>query len=296
MQAGGNGQSTHLMFAKPPGSVVSLVPSITQSLLDLGCGQSLVGVTKYCPKIEGGSAVKVVGGTHAVDITTIIDLEPELVFANQEENDRADIEALEDAGIKVWVSFPKTVRDALQILWAIARLFKVMKDATARILLIERSLEWVERGEMDSAPKSVFVPIWQDTHPDVGAYWMTFNGETYCDSVLRTCGGANVFRDRQRKYPLDAEFDLGKSEKLEERDTRYPRVSADEVLQLAPDYILLPSEPYEFSAKERAEMRELLSDTPAIRNNRVQSIDGRWLSWHGTMLAHALVELPSVFS
>ena len=289
---GGNGHSTQLTFTQAPTRVVSLVPSMTQSLVDLDCAHSIVGVTEYCPHSGGEPLADVIGGTHAVDIEHIIALAPELVIANLEENDRQDVEAMEQAGLKVWVTFPRSVETAVQILWTIARLFRVSTVVGPKILLIERSLEWVRAGTADLEAKKVFVPIWQEDHPDVGTYWMTFNQDTYCDSVLNSCGGVNIFHDRSRRYPLEAEFKPELEQDPGQRDTRYPRVSAEEVVNLAPQLIMLPSEPYDFSDQSQQLIMDILKDTPAVRDENVIRFDGRWLSWHGTMLAKALAELP----
>jgi ABC-type Fe3+-hydroxamate transport system substrate-binding protein len=296
MTGGDNGYASNLTFVRPPTRVVSLVPSMTQSLLDLDCGQFLVGVTEYCPHIEDEPIAEVVGGTHQIDLKTVTSLNPDLVLANQEENDREDVEALERAGLKVWVTFPKTVQSAVQILWALAKIFNVMKTASPKILLIERSLNWVQRGMSEIVPKSVFVPIWQDQQKDAGPYWMTFNKETYCDSVLKTCGAYNVFRERHRRYPLEAEFNPDLEVDPGDRDIRYPRVGVDEIIERAPELILLPSEPFEFTDQDRQLILELLIETPAVKNGMVIPVDGRWLSWHGTMLAKAIASLPELLS
>jgi ABC-type Fe3+-hydroxamate transport system substrate-binding protein len=253
-----------------------------------------VGVTEYCPTPEKESIAALIGGTHQVDIEKIVSLKPDLILANQEENKRDDIEALERAGLKVWVTFPKTVGSALEILWAIARLFRIMKTAAPKVLLIERSLEWVQRGMGGSDSKRVFVPIWREHHPDLGVYWMTFNSETYCDSVLSTCGGLNIFQGRSRRYPLEAEFDAERALDADGRDTRYPRISVEEIINGDPEVILIPSEPFNFEEQHRKEMAELFADTPAVKKDKLIPVDGRWLSWHGTTLAKALAELPAL--
>jgi ABC-type Fe3+-hydroxamate transport system substrate-binding protein len=269
---------------------------MTQSMIDLEVAHTLVGVTEYCPQPEVEPLAKVIGGTHSIEIEEIKKLEPELVIANQEENDREDVEALEEIGIKVWVTFPKTIQAAIQILWAMARLFDVMGTAAPKILLIERSLEWVQRAMGGSEPRRIFVPIWQEDHPELGTYWMTFNAETYCDSVINTCGGLNVFRERRRRYPLEAEFEPALEEQPGKRDTRYPRVSAEEIVDSAPELILLPSEPFTFGDQHKAKISDGLAETPAVRNENLIEVDGRWLSWHGTAVARALAGLPTLLA
>lgn len=289
-----SGLNPQIAAEKPPPRVVSLVPSLTQSLIDLECDDTLVGVTQYCPRPAGETQAENIGGTHAVDLDKIVTLQPDLILANQEENDRADIEALEEAGLDVWVSFPKSVQDAIETLWLIARVFRVVKEAARKIVLIERSLEWVQRGASQIDARSVFVPIWQAEAPDPGIYWMTFNHDTYCDSVLTACGGCNVFKHRNRRYPLEAEFVRDfPAEQAGERDTRYPRVGPEEVLETSPEIILLPSEPFAFSVEDQRRIADLLRASPAVKNDKIYRIDGRWLSWHGTTLSHALAGLPA---
>ncbi|MER3458192.1 MAG: ABC transporter substrate-binding protein, partial [Chloroflexota bacterium] len=102
--------------------IVSLVPSVTESLFDLGAGHKVVGRTVYCahpaPQVN---VIPAVGGTKNPDIAHILALKPDLVIANQEENRPADVAALQAAGVRVLVSFPRTVRQALDLLWELAR-------------------------------------------------------------------------------------------------------------------------------------------------------------------------------
>ena len=106
----GNGRDKALHFHHPPKRVVSLVPSMTESLFDLGLGDVVVGITDYC--IYPAELLKNlprVGGTKDVSEDEILDLKPDFVIANQEENSRQLVEKLEAAGIRVWVTFPKSV-------------------------------------------------------------------------------------------------------------------------------------------------------------------------------------------
>jgi ABC-type Fe3+-hydroxamate transport system substrate-binding protein len=134
----------------------------------------------------------------------------------------------------------------------------------------------------------VFVPIWLDP-------LMTFNADTYTHDVVRVCGGMNVFAERERLYPLKA--DLGQTEpyspddaRVQGRDTRYPRVTWEEVEAAQPDVILLPSEPFIFTEDHLPLFQKL--DVPAARNNRIHLIDGSLLTWHGTRVAYAMQQLP----
>jgi ABC-type Fe3+-hydroxamate transport system substrate-binding protein len=252
----------------------------------------VVGITDYCIYPAGRVAgLPKVGGTKNPDIERIIGLRPDLVIANQEENRQQDVEALRAAGIAVWVTFPRTVREALNLLWNIMHVFDepVM---VPRIRLIEQTLDWVEgisRAHEDH-PVRVFMPIWLEP-------LMTFNADTYTHDLLQICGGLNVFAERERLYPLAA--DLGQAEPYAEektvgRDTRYPRITLEEVVQAQPDVILLPSEPFAFDETHIPLFKAL--DVPAAQQNRILLVDGSLLTWHGTRLAHALNMLPALLT
>ncbi len=122
---------------------------------------------------------------------------------------------------------------------------------------------------------------------------MTFNYQTYSNDVLAKVGGMNVFAGRQRKYPLEADLGSAEAEEPGDRDTRYPRVTLDEIIEAQPEVILLPSEPYAFDESHKTQIEEWLSETPAVESGRVFLIDGSLLTWHGTRLARAVSELPS---
>lgn len=276
-----------------PRRVISLVPSVTESLFDLKLGDRLVGITDFCIYPEAGVAhLPRVGGTKNPDVETIVQLAPDLVIANQEENRREDVIALQEAGIPVWVTFPKTVPDVFNLLWNIMHLF----DETSmvpRVRLIEQTYDWVAgiSKRYEDTPCKVFAPIWFDP-------LMAFNADTYIHDLLRVCGGTNIFAERQRQFPLDA--DLGEREpypvddpRIAGRDTRYPRVSLEEVVAAQPDVILLPSEPFHFTEAHVSLFAGL--DVPAARTNRMHLLDGSLLTWHGTRIAYALSTLPGYF-
>jgi ABC-type Fe3+-hydroxamate transport system substrate-binding protein len=280
--------------AEPPQRVVSLVPSVTESLFDLNLGSRLVGVTDYCDRPADGVAhLPRVGGTKNPNLERIISLSPNLVIANQEENRQEDVEALQAAGIPVWVTFPRTVREAINLLWQIMYTF----DETSmvpRVRLIEYSIDWIEgiSRAREHLITQVFVPIWLDP-------LMTFNADTYVHDLLRVCGGTNVFAERERAYPLQADLGLRAplppdDPRVQGRDTRYPRVTLDEVQAAQPDVILLPSEPFAFNESHVPLFSAL--DVPAARNGRIHLVDGSLLTWHGTRLAYALNTLPALLS
>lgn len=289
-----NGRTTLLTFTHPPARVVSLVPSVTESLFDLDLGEHLVGITDYCRPPEAALArLTRVGGTRTPDVSTVIGLEPDLIIANMEENTRTAVEALEGAGLKVWVTFPRTVPQALELLWTLIGLFRV-KAPAAKIKALEESLDWTERAAQDGQLVRLFCPIWQEQHESRGIWLMTFNRGTYAHDLLARCGGDNVFAKRDRRYPLAADLGEGEPEDPGERDTRYPRVTLEEVRDCAPQVILLPSEPFAFDQAQGQALMQQLADTPAAQSGRVYHVDGSLITWHGTRLGRALAELPGL--
>lgn len=295
--AGGLFPDPTLIFdQRAPARVVSLVPSTTGSLIDLGLASLLVGCTDFCPLPEAlESRVRKVGGPKTPDVNQILALQPDLVIANQEENSRLPVEELAAGGLTIWLTFPCTVKDAIRDLWTTANLFR-SDAAMQRVALLEREVEWAGYAAESQLPVRYFCPIWQDITEDGTNWWMTFNGETYASDVLTLFGGVNVFADRQRRYPLAAEFDPGKTEPAGSRDTRYPRVALEEIVAASPELIFLPDEPYPYGAKEAQALIEALKETPAARAGRVFTLDGSLITWTGTRLAQALEEIPALFN
>jgi ABC-type Fe3+-hydroxamate transport system substrate-binding protein len=291
-EAGENSPHVHRIRAERPidfvpRRVVSLVPSITETLFDLDVGDRLVAVTDFCTRpAEGVARLPRVGGTKNPDIAKIIALRPDLVILNREENRAADAEALRAAGIPLWITEPRSVRDAIDLLWLVMDVFE-HAAMTYRVRNIEITYEATAHYMTAARPVRVFVPIWRDP-------WMTFNRETYMHDLLHTCGAQNVFADRERRFPLAA--DLGEAapdgDSGAGRDTRYPRITLEEVAAAAPELILLPDEPYLFDDADQAELYTVLAATPAAQNGHIHLVDGSFLTWHGTRLAYALHELP----
>lgn len=283
-------------LAHPPRRVVSLVPSMTESLFELGFDAAVAGVTDYCSLPAGASArLPRVGGPKDASLERILGLAPDLVIANLEENSKELIEQLVAAGVSVWLGFPKTVRESLDDLWTLERIFR-SKNAALQLRLLEDSLKFAQLGLADLPKKRYFCPIWQDVAQDGALWWMTFNRDTYPDDILSLCGGENIFAGRERRYPLEANWGKAAAVAAGQRDVRYPVVSAEEIRAAMPEFILLPSEPYDFQAQDRAKFCALFADTPAVRAGRVICLDGTLITWHGTRLGKALAALPQVFS
>lgn len=288
----GNGhRSKSLIYTHPPERVISLVPSITESLFDLGFGAAVVGITDYCiHPIEQLKNMPRVGGPKTPDTQAILALKPDLVAANMEENPLDIVEELEAAGVKVWVTFPKTIRQSLDVLWLLVGLFQ-SRPAAIRLETLELTVEWAESALEDRKSWRYFCPIWQD---ETG--WMTINSQTYVNDVLRIMGGQNVFADRNFHNPPGNEAATFVQPVTEgNQPIRYPHVTLMDILNAAPEVIILPSEPYAFGGSDLEQFNHLFPDIPAVQQGRIRCIDGSLITWHGTRLARALRELPYLF-
>ncbi len=269
---------------------------MTESLFDLGLGDRVVGITDYCiyPK-ETLFNLPRVGGTKNARIEDILLLEPDLVIANRDENNRETAEYLKAAGIPVWVTFPLTVADVLADLRVITGLFQ-NSAAFIQIDILERAVDWAHIAAEEGAARSYFCPIWFDKLNTETPWWMTFNDQTYCGDLLQMLGGVNVFAERVRYNPITADLGIDKGTKSVHDDARYPRVSLAEVISADPEIILLPDEPYPFWNEHFSEIGELLADTRAMRERSIYIVDGTLIAWHGTRLGSALRELPKYFT
>ena len=196
-----------------------------------------------------------------MDVGRVLGLEPDLVVAVREENTRDDIEEIREAGMPVFVGAPETVEDALGMLRELARWVEA-PEAEAVLDPIERVYGRL-RGAGAGETRRCFVPIWKGPYMSVGS-------DTYVHDVLKVCGGENV---------------CGGS-------TRYPVVALEEVEALKPEVVLLPDEPYPFSAEDLAEFYAL--DIPAAREDRIHLVDGKLLTWYGPRMASSLSQLSAL--
>ena len=204
-----------------PERIVSLVPSLTEALFAFGAGERVVGRTRYClwpPRAVG--KVPTVGGTKKVDVPRLLELEPDLVVAVREENSRENVEMIQGSGVPVFVGAPESVEGAL---WLLRELVRVVEAPRTEAVLnpIERVYGRLREGGGRVQSRRVFVPIWKNPYMSVGS-------DTYAHDVLETCGGENV---------------CGGS-------TRYPVFTLEEVEAAQPEIVLLPDEPYPFSAED----------------------------------------------
>jgi hypothetical protein len=270
-------------LVRPAERVVSLVPSETASVADLAGVERLVGRTDYCVEPLGEvETIPSVGGTKRFDVAAVQALRPDLVLANQEENSRPLVQALMSAGVAVHVSFPCTVDESLEYLGSLSLLLGVDAHRSDLVMKCRAAAERARR-EQQSMAVPVFVPIWKDP-------WMTFDGGAYASDILAICGAHNVFSGRPRLYPLAA--DLGNTrprtgQRVDARDTRYPRIRLEEVIERGARAVLLPDEPYAFSEDDATAFREL-EVSPSLL---VEPVDGKDLFWYGTRAAGAIARI-----
>lgn len=231
--------------------IVSLCPSLTELVFDLGLGDDLVGITDYCVHpADRVTKIEKVGGTKTPDVPRILELAPDIVLLNEEENRRDDADELEEAGVSCHVSFPRTTADTAEMVRSIARALEREAEGEAIARDIEERSGRVRRDAAGATPVSYAYLIWMKPI-------MAVNDDTFVHALLSMAGGVNVF---------------GKSE------TRYPEVTAAELARANPDAVLLSTEPFAFEAKHIAE----LAEATGLPRERFHIVDGEYLSWHGS--------------
>lgn len=234
----------------PAHRVVSLVPSITEALHSVR-PSAVVGATDWCTHPPGLSAARV-RGTKNPDRRAIAALSPSLVVANKEENRELDVRRLREAGIPVWVTDIETVPQAVA---SLERLFDDALQWPRPPWLEEARSLWC--GQVPPVTERVAIAIWRDP-------WMVVGSSTFAGDLARRLGMENVFGD----HP-----------------DRYPTVSLEELDGAGADVVLLPDEPYVFTADDGP---EALAHTPT------RLVSGRLLTWYGPSLIQAHESLQNI--
>lgn len=222
--------------------VVSLVPSITEALATDRPG-SIVAATDWCTH-PADLDVPRVRGTKNPDVRAIRDLAPDLVVANKEENRELDVRRLRDAGMRVWVTDIESVPQALD---SLDRLYELALGWPRPPWLEEARVRW--SGPLPEVTRTVAVAIWRDP-------WMVVGGRTYADDLVRRLGWQNAFGGGER----------------------YPKVELERLDRGDLDLVLLPDEPYVFTADDGPE---------AFRRTPTRLVSGRLLTWYGPAMVEA---------
>lgn len=225
--------------------VVSLVPSITEALFDLGLTENeVIGRTKFCIHPESKvKKVPVIGGTKNINIDKIRALQPDLILANKEENIKEQVEALMD-DFKVIVTNVETIEDNYYLLKTLGNLFNKEERAQQFNLKI---YEVLEQAKLDSPVKIAYL-IWKNPY-------MTIGSDTFIHRILSEIGFENIFKNR----------------------TRYPEIQIEDLAEA--EIIMLSSEPFPFKEKHIEEMKAFYPD------KKIMIVDGEAFSWYGTHIA-----------
>lgn len=240
-----------------PERVVSLVPSWTETLFELGAGDRLVGATRYCVEpAEGLRSVARVGGTKNPKLEKIAELEPDLVLVNTEENRAEDIDWLRSR-FAVYESIPRTVRQAAATVRELGKLLGAEREAGAILLEIEAQIARGEAEALTHGTVRVLYAIWKKP-------WMSVSRDTYIHDVLSKAGATNVTANWH---------------------DRYPELSPDDWRDLRIELVILPDEPWEFEPDDRDELAASGALDPGCD---IALVDGKDFCWHGARTARGL--------
>jgi len=235
-----------------PQRIISLVPSQTELLFDMGLRDEVVGITKFCIHPDEWFRTKVrIGGTKKYDFEKIKALQPDLIIGNKEENEQGQIEELMK-DYYVWMSDIYTLKDAYNMITSLGTLLGKQQEAANIKLEIEYKFHQLQ-SQLEISKKSqlnVAYFIWNDPY-------MVAGNNTFINDLLKLSGLNNVFVAK---------------------DSRYPQVSDQEIIDFNPDVILLSSEPFPFKEKHILELKAICSAA------KILIVDGELFSWYGSRL------------
>jgi ABC-type Fe3+-hydroxamate transport system substrate-binding protein len=238
-----------IALTSSPQRIISLVPSQTELLHDLGLRDEVVGITKFCIHPNDWFRSKTrVGGTKTIDFDRIKQLQPDLIIGNKEENQKEQIEQLMQH-YPVWMSDIYTLKDALDMIIRIGTLVNKQNEALLLKLQIEAAFR--ELNTLESTKKiSVAYFIWNEP-------WMVACRNTFIDNMLTMCGLTNSFQHVSERYAV---------------------INEQQLIENQPDVIFLSSEPYPFKEKHILELQQLLPQA------QIEIVDGELFSWYGSRL------------
>lgn len=236
-----------------PTRIISLVPSQTELLFDLGLGEEVAGITKFCVRPEGWSRSKTkVGGTKNIKMEIIHQLKPDLIIANKEENTKEQIEELSKS-YRVWVTDIKTLDDAQHMIKNIGELVGKRERANLLLKKIKERFSHLETKlqTTNNKPQTAYL-IWHNPY-------MVAGGDTFINDMLKHCGFENIFKETNR----------------------YPEITIEQLKEKKCELLLLSSEPFPFKQKHIEELQQQLPGTKIIL------VDGEMFSWYGSRLLFA---------
>ncbi|MBC7743793.1 MAG: ABC transporter substrate-binding protein [Flavobacterium sp.] len=241
----------------PPRRIISLVPSQTELLFDLGLNNEIAGITRFCIHPSDGYKTKIkVGGTKKVNLNVIRNLNPDLIIGNKEENDEEQVRKLMEE-FTVWMSDIKDLNGALQMISEVGKITRKHQKAEEIIKDIENGFRDLQQQNLNTSCRIAYF-IWKDPYIVAGT-------ETFIHDILIRSGWKNTVLTK-----------------------RYPELRMKEIKSLKPDRIFLSSEPYPFKEKHIAEFREIYP------NAKVLLVDGEMFSWYGSRLLKAPAYLQTL--
>lgn len=238
-------------FETSPKRIVSLVPSQTELLYDLGLEDSIVGITKFCVHpIHLKKTKRIIGGTKIVDFTKIKELNPDVIIANKEENTKAIVEELSQI-CPVIVTDIKSVEDNLKMIDDFGQLFNKQEEAKQWISKISLAYNDFQFFMVDKPIKKALYFIWAKPY-------MVAGEETFIDAMLKLNNFQNACKN-----------------------PRYPEIQVNELKKCDVDLILLSSEPYPFNQSHEDQIGKFISNVQFIQ------VDGESFSWYGSRILKA---------
>lgn len=241
-----------MVFSKPPERIISLIPSITELIVDLGLKEKLVGVTKFCVHpTDIREEKRVVGGTKGVRMERIRALKPDLILCNKEENTKEMVEELM-AEFPCHISDINTIEESYELIQQYGEIFQIQERANRLNEEIKRAIEDFDNFTKDLPSLKVGYFIWRKP-------WMVVGSNTFVNHLLERNNFQNIYANQ----------------------TRYPEVELEKLAEKEADYILLSSEPFPFGEKHKQEI------LPYVGGAKVIFVDGEYFSWYGSRLVAA---------
>ena len=244
-------------ISSSPMRIISLVPSQTELLLDLGLNDEVVGITKFCIHPKPWLKEKtIVGGTKQLNHQKIESLKPDLIIANKEENSKNDIELLMQK-YPVWMSDINTLKEALQMIESIANITQTSQKGNQLIEKINHEFELLPHA--NQSKKRIAYFIWNKP-------MMVAGKDNFINSILSSLGFENVFANQLNSPQISY---------------RYPQITSTELAAAAPDTIYLSSEPFPFKDKHVQQFKAICPYA------EIKIVDGEMFSWYGSRLSFA---------
>jgi ABC-type Fe3+-hydroxamate transport system substrate-binding protein len=233
---------------QPPKRIISLVPSQTELLFDLGLTDEIIGITKFCihPKDKFKTTAKI-GGTKKLNLQKIIDLKPDLIIGNKEENQKEDIEALMQL-FPVWMSDIYNLEDALEMIKNVGELVNRKDEALKIAQETQANFNQLIKEISNLPKKKTLYFIWKDPYMMAGK-------QTFINEMLGYCNLENIITQ-----------------------SRYPSIEESDFNKFNPEVVLLSSEPFPFKEKHIKYFSHIWP------NAAVKLIDGEMFSWYGSRL------------